>query len=88
MYTVVNATRAERTAEYCKYLMSPRSHVADLPPSFPATYMQKKFVASIFQVVETPVSILQKAIYDLINSRVCISSTRAHAFARVDPEGG
>lgn len=32
---VVNATRAEHTAGYCKYLTSPRSHVADLSPSFP-----------------------------------------------------
>lgn len=58
--------------------MSPCSHVADLSPSFPATCMQKKVVTSIFQVeVKPPLSILQKAIYDLINSRVYISSVRS-----------
>lgn len=37
--------------------------------------MRKSFVASIFQMeAKPPLSILQKAIYDLINSRVYISS--------------
>jgi len=46
---VVNAARARARAGCCKYLMSSRSHVADLSAGSPATCAEKKSVASIFQ---------------------------------------